>query len=230
MKSKIISILILMNTICNGQINAIDWANIAKYNSSNNELIKEITAGKKPRVVFLGNSITEGWVNAMPDFFSKNNFIGRGISGQTSAQLLLRFRNDVIYLKPAVLVINIGINDIALNAGSYSEDFTVGNIASMIEIAQANRIRVILASVLPASTIPWRAEVKNVANQVISLNKNLKILSEKYKVRYLDYHSKLKNDENGLSVQFAEDGVHPTLACYKIMADLAKEEINNGIW
>lgn len=230
MKLKFFLIAFIMNTISEAQVSAIDWANINRYEKANTELSKETTANKKPRVVLIGNSITEGWVNTMPDFFSKNNYIGRGIGGQTSAQILLRFRNDVIQLKPAVIVINIGINDIAQNAGTYNEDFTLGNIASMIEIAQANRIKVILASVLPAASIPWRPEVKHVANQVISLNQQLKKLSEKHKISYLDYHSKLKNSENGLSIQNAEDGVHPSLDCYKIMASMLQNEIDSGIW
>jgi lysophospholipase L1-like esterase len=201
------------------QINAIEFANTAKY-SKQNEIIK------KPKVVFLGNSITEGWVNVMPDFFTKNNFVGRGISGQTSAQLLLRFRQDVIDLKPKIVIINIGTNDVAENTGPYSQKFTLANIESMIQLAQANKIKVIVASVLPAKEFVWRKSVPQVAEKIVDLNLGLQVLAKKYKVHYLDYHSVLKDGENGLSKEMAEDGVHPTLKCYEIMAGLVKNLIN----
>ena len=103
---------------------------------------------------YAGNSITEGWVRTHPDFFKTNGYIGRGISGQTSYQFLLRFREDVINLSPALVVINAGTNDVAENTGAYNEDYTFGNIASMAELAKANKIKVILTSVLPAAEFP----------------------------------------------------------------------------
>jgi lysophospholipase L1-like esterase len=201
------------------QVNEMEFANLSKYNEKN----KTVNA---PKVIFYGNSITEGWVNAMPEFFSKNNFIGRGISGQTSAQLLLRFRQDVIDLKPKILIIKIGTNDIAENNGPYSEKFTLDNIESMIEIANQNKIKVILASVLPASEYAWRKSIINVAEKIINLNKGILKMANKHKIPYLDYHLKLKNSIGGLDKDLAEDGVHPTTKCYEIMANMAKEAIS----
>jgi lysophospholipase L1-like esterase len=198
----------------------IEFANLKKYEEQNKSV-------SKPKAILLGNSITEGWVGNMPDFFVKNNYVGRGISGQTSAQVLLRFRQDVIDLKPQILVINIGINDIANNNGPYSEKFTLDNIESMIEIAKSNKIKVILASVTPAAFFAWRLEIQGVGNSIISLNNGLKSLSKKHKIAYLDYHAKLKNAENGLDKELAEDGLHPTMKCYEIMAEMVKKAINN---
>ena len=208
------------------QVNAIEWAQISNYQEVNKIAIKK---SKKPIAIFIGNSITEGWVYAMPEFFTSNNYLGRGISSQTSSQVLLRFRQDVVDLKPTIVVISIGTNDVAENTGPYSEDFTVNNITAMIEIAQANKIQVIMASVLPASSIPWRMEVDGVGNKIISLNKRLKKLCSEKRCAYLDYHLALKNKENGLSPENAEDGVHPTLKCYQKMAELAQKMIEKEI-
>jgi lysophospholipase L1-like esterase len=197
------------------QVNAINYANLNRYHDENKAL------NKKCEVVFLGNSITEGWAKTMPEFFTKNNFIGRGISGQTSSQLLLRFRQDVILLHPKKVVINIGTNDVAENSGTYNQDFTVGNIESMVQLAKQNKITPIIASVLPASAFGWRPEVKDGASKIIALNTALKSLANKYKIIYLDYHTTLKNDVNGLSKEMAQDGVHPTKKCFEIMVDLA---------
>ena len=125
------------------------FANFKRYDQANKEL--PTPTKKEKRVVFMGNSITEGWVKIHPEFFKENGYIGRGISGQTSFQFLLRFRNDVINLKPALVIINAGTNDVAENTGPFDLDITFGNIASMAEIAKANKIKVILTSVLPAS-------------------------------------------------------------------------------
>ena len=129
------------------------FANFKRYDQANKEL--PAPAKKEKRVVFLGNSITEGWVNIHPEFFKENGYIGRGIGGQTSYQFLLRFRNDVINLKPKLVIINAGTNDAAENTGPFDLDITFGNIASMAEIAKANGIKVILTSVLPAAGFRW---------------------------------------------------------------------------
>ena len=208
------------------QVNAVEWAQISNYQETNKIAIKK---SKRPISVFIGNSITEGWVNAMPEFFTSNNFVGRGISSQTSSQVLLRFRQDVVDLKPTIVIISIGTNDVAENTGPYIEDFTVNNITAMIEIAQSNKIQVILASVLPASSFHWRMEVEGVGNKIISLNKRLKELCTEKRCSYLDYHLALKNKVNGLSPEYAEDGVHPTLKCYQKMAELAQKMIEKEI-
>ena len=126
------------------QKEVINWSGLQKYSIANDSI-------KKADVVFLGNSITENWVKYHPDFFRENNYTGRGISGHTSYQFLLRFREDVIKLNPNIVVINAGTNDIAENCGPYVEEYTFGNIISMVELAQSNGIKVIMSSVLPAS-------------------------------------------------------------------------------
>ena len=131
--------------------------NLDRYAEANAAL--PAPAKGEKRVVFIGNSITDGWPNAHPDFFKSNNYVGRGISGQTSPQLLSRFRQDVINLKPVAVLINIGTNDVAQNTGPYNEEFTLGNIMSMAELADANGIKVILSSVTPAGEYPWRKEI-----------------------------------------------------------------------
>lgn len=209
----------MLSNFLSAQTKEIEFANLGKYAEKNKNV-------KPPKALFYGNSITEGWVNAMPQYFTKNNYEGRGISGQTSAQLLLRFRQDVIDLKPKIIIIKIGTNDIAENNGPYNEKFTLDNIESMVEIAKQNKIKVILASVLPASEYVWRKSITNVAEKIISLNKGILKLAQKHKIPYLDYHSKLKNSIGGLDKDMAEDGVHPTLKCYEIMAVMAKDAID----
>jgi lysophospholipase L1-like esterase/dienelactone hydrolase len=201
-----------------------DFGNLSKYKEANMKIIEP--KSNENRVVFLGNSITEGWVNQDSIFFKANNFIGRGISGQTSMQLLLRFRQDVLSLKPKVVLINIGTNDIAENTGTYQEDFTFGNIQSMAEIAKANGIKVILSSVLPATKFEWRLALGDRSDMIVALNKRLKAYADQQKIAFIDYHSTLKNEKNGMNSDLAEDGVHPTMKAFKIMEDLAKSKIS----
>lgn len=203
-----------------------DFANLAKFREANKQVAPP--KSNENRVVFLGNSITEGWVNQDSAFFSSNNFIGRGISGQTSVQLLLRFRQDVLSLNPKIVIINIGTNDIAENTGPYNEDYTFGNIQSMVEIAKANGVKVILSSVLPAVKFEWRLALGNRSAMIVALNKRIKAYAEFNKIPYIDYHSALKNDQNGMNPDIAEDGVHPSVKAYKIMEKLAEQAIFEG--
>jgi lysophospholipase L1-like esterase/acetyl esterase/lipase len=204
-----------------------DWANLIKYRAENTKIGMPKTG--KTRVVFTGDSITEGWVKADNEYFEKNNYVGRGISGQTSPQTLLRFRQDVIDLKPSIVIINIGINDIAENTGDYMPEYTLANYQNMIEIAKANNIKVVLASVMPAYEFPWRKEIKDVPAKVMALNEGIKALAVKHKLVYLDYFNALKDERNGLSSEMAGDGVHPKLPCYKIMEKMATEAIGKAL-
>lgn len=204
-----------------------DFGNLAKYKEANKKVI--VAKPNEKRVVFLGNSITEAWAGQDSVFFQQNNYIGRGISGQTSVQLLLRFRQDVLALKPKAVVLNVGINDIAENTGPYNQDFTFGNLQSMAEIAQANGIKVILSSILPATKFEWRLSLGNRSAMIIDLNKRIKAYSEQHKILFIDYHSALKNEQNGMNSDLAEDGVHPTLKAYKIMEKLANQTIVNAL-
>ena len=166
-----------------------DWANLQRYAQQNAELPKPDKNEK--RVVFMGNSITEGWVNTHPDFFKSNGYIGRGIGGQTSYQFLVRFREDVINLSPALVVINAATNDIAENTGAYHEDRTFGNIVSMVELAKANHIKVILTTTLPAAAFGWNPAIKDAPQKIASLNARLKAYAQTNKIPFVDYYSSI---------------------------------------
>ncbi|MEP6845382.1 MAG: GDSL-type esterase/lipase family protein [Panacibacter sp.] len=199
-----------------------DWQNLGRYKDANIALAA--TTSNKPRVVFMGNSITDGWINADSSFFAGKNYIDRGISGQTTPQMLIRFRPDVIDLKPAVVVILAGINDIAGNTGPMTLEETFGNIVSMAQLAQSNNIKVVISSVLPAFDFPWHPGMQP-ADKVVKLNAMLKDYTTKKNVVYLDYFNAMKDGSNGLPTSLSGDGVHPNLAGYKIMEPLAEKAI-----
>ena len=193
-----------------------DFAQVGRYEQANMELNMQRNKGK--RVVMMGNSITEHWVEMHPEFFRDNSLIGRGISGQTTQEMLVRFRTDVLNLKPKVVVILAGTNDIAENAGPYREDNTVGNIETMLILAKQAKLKVIVASVLPCDAYPWNRSVTAVADKVASLNLRLKTLAKKYKATYLDIFTPMVA-ENGsaMNAAYTNDGVHPNLAGYAVM-------------
>lgn len=201
--------------------------NLDRYGEANAAL--PVPAKGEKRVVFIGNSITDGWPNAHPDFFKSNNYVGRGISGQTSPQLLSRFRQDVINLKPVAVLINIGTNDVAQNTGPYNEEFTLGNIMSMAELADANGIKVILSSVTPAGEYPWRKEIKDVPQKIMSLNAKIKAYAKEKGFSYIDYFSVMCDENNALKSNLGTDGVHPNEEGYKIMEATAKKVIDKVI-
>lgn len=201
--------------------------NLDRYAEANAAL--PAPAKGEKRVVFIGNSITDGWPNAHPDFFKSNNYVGRGISGQTSPQLLSRFRQDVINLKPVAVLINIGTNDVAQNTGPYNEEFTLGNIMSMAELADANGIKVILSSVTPAGEYPWRKEIKDVPQKIMSLNVKIKAYAKEKGFSYIDYFSVMCDENNALKSNLGTDGVHPNEEGYKIMEATAKKVIDKVI-
>lgn len=198
-----------------GSIIAADWAQFARYQASNDSVMK--APADKNRVVFLGNSITDNWAKFTP-FFADNGFIGRGISGQTTYQFLVRFRPDVVNLKPALVVINGGTNDVAENTHGYNRARTLDNIRSMVEIAKANGIKVILTSVLPAAQFGWRKTITDAPEKIAELNKAIKAYAAEAGVPYVDYHSAmLATDGRSLRSDYSKDGVHPTPAGYKVM-------------
>lgn len=203
-----------------------DWANLEKYKSANLAL-PELKDGKN-RVVFMGNSITEGWVSIRPDFFNDNPFVGRGISGQTTPQMLIRMRQDVLNLDPSVVVILAGTNDIAGNTGPMTLEEIMGNIKSMAELADANGIKVILSSVLPAFDYPWKPGLEpNI--KIPALNKMIAAYSKTKGYYYLDYFSEMADDRNGLPKKYAEDEVHPTELGYSVMEPLLLEAIRETL-
>ena len=202
-----------------------EFANYKRFAKANSELPK--VTKKDKRVVFMGNSITEGWPSHRPEWFKENpNYVGRGISGQTSYQFLLRFREDVIKLNPKVVVINAGTNDVAENTGPYNEEFTFNNIISMVDIAKANKIKVILTSVLPAARFGWHPHVTDAPDKIISLNKRIEAYAKANKIPYVDYYKALV-DEDGrtLPKKYSNDGVHPLPDGYKVMENLIQPVI-----
>ena len=204
-------------------LNAQDWANLNRFKKQNEALGLPLKGEK--RVVFMGNSITEGWKNSDPELFDNHDFINRGIGGQTTPQMLVRFRSDVINLQPKVVVILAGTNDIAGNSGAMTLEEIRDNIASMAELAKSNGISVIISSVLPAYDYPWRPGLEpNI--KIPELNKMLKDYAEHNGITYLDYYSAMADDRNGLPNDLAEDGVHPTKKGYEIMKPMVLEAIN----
>jgi lysophospholipase L1-like esterase len=199
-----------------------DWANLKRYASENQKL--KLPAKGENRIVFMGNSITASWKDIDRSFFINKPYINRGISGQTTSQMLVRFRQDVIDLKPSVVVILAGINDIAENTGPISLENIYGNIISMIELANANRIKVVISSILPANNFPWRPQIKP-AEKVVKVNSMLEAYCNKNSIVYLDYYSKMVDKKKGLDKKLTSDGVHPTLEGYKIMEPLVEAAI-----
>lgn len=196
------------------------------YHWEDNEKLNNTEKTGK-RVIFIGNSITEYWKNQRTDFFEDNGYVNRGIEGNTTAQMLLRFRRDVINLKPDVVVINGGINDIAENIGTYYAEFTFNNIKSMVDLAKANNIEVILTSVLPSDRIYWNSTITDVSQRVDSLNVLIKKYSDDNNIPYIDYNSLMRDENGGLKVEYGEDGLHPNIEGYKIMEGIAKPIIDN---
>jgi lysophospholipase L1-like esterase len=205
---------------------AQDWADLSHYRNENTKIGLPVSG--ENRIVFMGNSITEGWGRICPDFFSGKPYVNRGISGQTTPQMLVRFRPDVINLKPAVVVILAGTNDIAGNTGPSTLEMIEDNIVSMADLAKANGIRVILSSVLPAYDYPWRPGV-NPAEKIAALNEWIKSYADKNGIIYLDYYSSMVDERKGLKAEFTADGVHPNEAGYKVMAPLAETAIAEAL-
>ena len=199
-----------------------DWPNLRRYRSQNAQL--NAPSPKENRVVFMGNSITDGWINVSPDFFKNKPYLDRGISGQTTPQMLIRFRQDVIDLKPKVVVILAGINDIAGNTGPSTLEMIEDNLASMAQLANANGIKVVLCSVLPAYSFPWRPGIDPV-QKIIDLNKWIKNYATEHHYVYVNYYDAMVDERKGLPENLSKDGVHPNAAGYNIMEPLVEKGI-----
>ncbi len=205
-----------------------DFANYQRYAKENADL--GLPKKGEKRVVFMGNSITEGWVAQHREFFTDNGFIGRGISGQTSYQFLLRFRQDVIDLKPRLVVINYGTNDIAENTGKYDEDQTFGNVVSMVELARANKIKVILTSCLPAGAFPWRPEITDAMAKIRHLNARVEAYAKAHKIPFVNYfNAMLSADGTRMDTRYTPEHVHPNLEGYKVMESLILPAIKKAL-
>ncbi len=203
-----------------------DWASLARYSAANAQLAPPQPG--EQRVVFYGNSITDGWARYFDTMFPNKPYVGRGISGQTTPQMLVRFRQDVIGLEPAVVVILAGTNDIAGNTGPSTQAMIQNNLISMVELAEANGIRVVLSSVLPAYDYRWRPGLEP-APKIVALNAWMRDYASTHDVVYLDYHSAMADERQGLGPELSEDGVHPNEAGYRIMAPLAERAIAEAL-
>ena len=214
-------LLLLLTISCiSSSVLAQDWANLERFKKENSTIMQE--QKKAQRVVFMGNSITEGWSNFDPDFFNENQYINRGIGGQTTPQMLLRFRQDVVDIKANTVVILAGINDIAENTGPITLNQILGNIISMCELADQNNIRVILCSVLPANNFPWQPKI-NPTQKVNELNKMILEYANSKSITYVDYYSKMVDEQQGLNSSYGYDPVHPNLEGYVVMKHILSE-------
>ncbi|MEO7857211.1 MAG: SGNH/GDSL hydrolase family protein, partial [Gemmatimonadaceae bacterium] len=198
---------------------------LGRYREENAKLGAPATGEK--RVVFYGNSITQGWARWFPVMFPGKPYVGRGIGGQTTPQMLVRFRQDVVSLKPAVVVILAGTNDIAGNTGPSSLEMIQDNLAGMTEIAKANGIRVVLCSVLPVYDYPWKPGLEP-GPKIVRLNEWIRRYALSVGEVYVDYHSVMKDSRDGLPVELAKDGVHPTEAGYRVMARVVEGGIREA--
>lgn len=228
---KLISVLFVAVVLSLGATTAVaqDWGGLQRFAAANAQLAAAVEG--QPRVVLMGDSITEIWPDRHPSFFEETGYIGRGISGQVSAQMLVRFRQDVIDLKPDVVVINAGTNDVAENQGPFNEDFTLGNIISMTELAQANGIAVVLTSVLPAAAFRWRPAITDAADKIAALNKRIRAYAAANGIPYVDYYASLvvADPSRALNPDYSNDGVHPVTAGYVVMEPLVVAAVDEAL-
>ena len=197
-----------------------DWAQFGRYEEAN------AGVAVRPLAVLIGDSITDGWDGKDPGFFSENNLVCRGISGQVSSQMLIRFRKDVLDLNPKYAVILAGTNDIACNAGYIAPENILGNIISMCELAKTHKIKPVLCSVTPSARFGWRKSITGVSEKIENLNAMIRKYAEENRIPYVDYHSALKDENGGLPARYSGDGVHPNLEGYKIMETILMESLN----
>ena len=201
-----------------------DWANLHRYRAANSELMK--MTPNPLRTVMMGDSITDNWPGLSGNFFTANSLVGRGIGGQTTAQMVLRFTPDVIRLKPRVVHILAGTNDIAENQDPYDPVMTTNNLQTMISLAKANGIKVIMGSVPPATSFAWKPKASNPHDKIIALNKWILATCEAQGLIYVDYWSVLVGPDGGLKPELGLDSVHPNAAGYAVMAPLTLAAID----
>ncbi|HUI32139.1 MAG: SGNH/GDSL hydrolase family protein [Dysgonamonadaceae bacterium] len=219
-----IALLLFMNVVF--KTNAQDWANLNRFKEENSEI--GLPRTNEDRVIFMGNSITQGWKEQVPEFFDNLNYVNRGIGGQTTPQMLIRFRQDVIKLYPKVVVILAGTNDIAGNTGPSTLEMIEDNIYSMAELAKAHNIEVVLCSVLPVFDYPWQTGLEP-AKKIIELNARIKKYADTHGIVYADYFTEMVDAQNGLKSEYTNDGVHPTKAGYEVMAPIAEKAIARAL-
>lgn len=220
----LIALLIFMNI--NFNATAQDWANLNRFKKENAEVEPPLT--NENRVVFMGNSIIQGWGELLPEFFNNSNYINRGIGGQTTPQMLVRFRQDVLKLYPKVVMILAGTNDIAGNSGPSTLEMIENNLYSMAELAKAHYIEVVLCLVLPVFNYPWQTGVEP-ADIIIELNRRIKNFATTHGIVYADFFTPMVDEQNGLKDEYTNDGVHPTRAGYEVMSPIAEKAIARAL-
>ena len=203
---------------------SLDWANLARYEDDN--LKVGLPKKDERRVVFMGDSITEEWSNLYPEYFTEKGYINRGIGGQTTPQMLIRFKPDVVDLKPEIVVILAGTNDIAGNTGPSNAKMITDNIFSMAEIAKAYQMKVVLSSILPVYEYDWAREIKDPPFTIQAVNDALKQYASNHGLIYLDYFSSMVDERQGLNSDYTSDGVHPNESGYILMSSLAEEVLS----
>jgi lysophospholipase L1-like esterase len=199
-----------------------DWPNLNRYKKENYDLNLDLNEGN--RVIFMGDSITEGWSALYPDFFKKRNYVNRGISGQTTPQMLIRFRSDVVDLLPKTVVILAGTNDIAENTGPSNVKMITDNIFSMAELGNAHSIKIVLCSVLPVFKYSWK-NIIDPPSYIYEVNSMIEEYCLKNNYKYLDYYSSMVDERKGLMESLTEDGVHPNEKGYEVMSQLFQEKM-----
>ena len=199
-----------------------DWPNLNRYKKENYDLNLDLNEGN--RVIFMGDSITEGWSALYPDFFKKRNYVNRGISGQTTPQMLIRFRSDVVDLLPKIVVILAGTNDIAENTGPSNVKMITDNIFSMAELGNAHSIKIVLCSVLPVFKYSWK-NIIDPPSYIYEVNSMIEEYCLKNNYKYLDYYSSMVDERKGLMESLTEDGVHPNEKGYEVMSQLFQEKM-----
>ena len=210
----------------NGDIINEDWANLNYYKEENLKLVRE---GTKESIIFMGDSITEEWGRILPEFFSNKQYINRGIGGQTTPQMLIRFRQDVIDLNPEAVIILAGTNDIAGNTGPSSVKMIIDNLMSMAEIASKHNIQVFMSSILPVFTYPWNKSIIEPFKKIAEINNFMKDFSNREKLVYVDYHSHMVDSRPGLKLELTTDEVHLNQAGYSIMSEIVKRVIRDRL-
>lgn len=206
--------------------NSVDWFRFNDYQADNEKII----ASKEfPEVVFMGNSITENWAYFHPEFFKEHNYLGRGIGGQTSAHMLVRFQSDVINLHPKVVVIMAGTNDVAHNDFWVTPDEVVNNVISMCTLSMANGIIPIISSILPCTHFVWRPEIMDAGQTIVNINKELKACAEANNIIYIDYHSAFADENMGFPNNLSEDGCHPNPDTYFQLEEMAVAAIREAL-
>jgi lysophospholipase L1-like esterase len=205
----------------------VDWPNLHRYQAANAALAA--SAPGEQRVVFMGDSITDGWGNRPGNnFFPGKPYIDRGISGQTTPQMLIRFQQDVVQLHPAAVVILAGTNDVAGNTGFSTPEMIEDNFRSMVAIARANNIKVVLSSITPVAVYPWKRSIEPIPI-ILEVNQWLKQYCAQQGLVYLDYYTALVDDKGGMKPGLSSDGVHPTAAGFAVMGPLAEAAISQAL-